>query len=99
VKRWQEFTGQQAVARRQRSKFRRRRHRAVGKLQQLGQRERGHLDANSYPQLMDAIHEAQAALTSAAVGFDTDRQTVLRAAEQELQTNIESLSAPSPRYN
>jgi hypothetical protein len=58
----------------------------------------GALDVNSYPQLMDAIHDAQAALTSAAVGFDSDRQTVLRAAEQELQKNIESLSAPSPQY-
>jgi hypothetical protein len=57
----------------------------------------GSLDANSYPQLMEAIHEAQAALTSAAVGFDTDRQKVLRTAEQELLTNIESHSAPSPR--
>jgi len=59
----------------------------------------GSLDVNSYPQLMDAIHDAQVALTSAAVGFDSDRQTVLRAAEQELQTNIESLSAPSPQYS
>jgi hypothetical protein len=59
----------------------------------------GSLDANSYPRLMDAIHDAQAALTSADVGFDTDRQRVLGAAEQELLTNIESLSAPSPPYN
>jgi hypothetical protein len=51
----------------------------------------GSLDANSYPQLMDAIHDAQAALKSASVGFDSDRETVLRAAEQELRTNIESL--------
>jgi TIR domain/HEAT repeats len=49
----------------------------------------GSLDANSYPQLMDAI------LKSASVGFDSDRQTMLRAAEQELQTNIQSLSVPS----
>jgi len=59
----------------------------------------GSLDADSYPQLMDAIQDAQAALTSAHPGFDTSRQNVLRAAEQELLANIDSLSAPTPRYN
>jgi hypothetical protein len=59
----------------------------------------GSLDANYYPQLMDAIHDAQAALKSASVGFDSDRQTVLRAAEQELRTTAQSLSAPSTNYD
>lgn len=59
----------------------------------------GSLDANSYPQLMEAIHEAQTALPSADPGFDNERREVLRAAEQELHTNIESLSAPSSHYN
>jgi hypothetical protein len=55
----------------------------------------GSLDANSYPQLLDAIHEAQDALKTASVGFDSDRQNVLREAEKELRTNNQSLSAPS----
>jgi hypothetical protein len=59
----------------------------------------GSLDANYYPQLMDAIHDAQAVLKPASVGFDADRQMVLRAAEEDLQTNIESLSAPSRQYD
>ena len=50
-----------------------------------------------YPQLLEAIRDAHALLDSAAVGFDTDRQTVLRAAEQELRANIESLSVASVR--
>ena len=52
-----------------------------------------------YPQLLEAIRDAHALLDSAAVGFDTDRQTVLRAAEQELRANIESLSVASVRYD
>jgi len=66
VKRWQEFTGQQAVARRQRSKFRRRRRRAVGKLQQLGQRERGQPDRQRHRQ-PDAAGAPKAARLSLAV--------------------------------
>lgn len=54
----------------------------------------GSLDADSYPELMEAIHQAQAALTSAAVGFDSDRHKVLRTAEKELRLNIASVSAP-----
>ncbi len=57
------------------------------------------LDSSSYPQLMDAIREAQAALTSAAVGFDSDRLTELRTAEQELQATIKSLAEPSKNYD
>ena len=50
-----------------------------------------------YPQLLEALRDAQALLDSAAVGFDTDRHSVLRAAEQELRANIESLSVTSVR--
>jgi hypothetical protein len=59
----------------------------------------GSLDPNVYPQLLEGIHEAQALLDSAAIGFDTDRQTVLRAAEQELRATIEALSVTSLRYD
>jgi hypothetical protein len=59
----------------------------------------GSLDTDFYPQLVDAIHNAQASLNSASAGFDSDRQTELRKAEQELQASIESLSAPSTKYD
>jgi hypothetical protein len=59
----------------------------------------GSLDPHVYPQLLEAIHDAQGALKSASIGFDTDRQTELRAAEQELRATIESLSGPSARYD
>jgi hypothetical protein len=59
----------------------------------------GSLDAHSYPQVMIAIRDAQAALKSASVGFDSDRQIELQTAEQELREIIESLSAPSARYD
>jgi hypothetical protein len=59
----------------------------------------GSLDSYSYPQLMDAIRTAQTALESASVGFDSDRQKELRAAEEELRAIIESLSEPSGKYD
>jgi TIR domain-containing protein/HEAT repeat protein len=59
----------------------------------------GSSDPRVYPQLLEAIRDAQSLLNSADVGFDTDRQTVLRAAEQELRANIESLSVASVRYD
>jgi TIR domain/HEAT repeats len=59
----------------------------------------GSSDPCVYPQLLEAIRDAQALLDSAAGGCDTDRQTVLRAAEQELRANIESLSVASVRYD
>lgn len=52
----------------------------------------GSLDPNAYPKLLEAIHTAQDGLNSATVGFDTDRQSVLRAAEQELKASIASLA-------
>jgi len=55
----------------------------------------GALDAHAHPQLLDAIQKAQAVLKSASVGFDTNRQTELRAAEQELQDIIKSLASPA----
>ena len=55
----------------------------------------GALDPRTDPQLMDAIHSAQAALDSASVGSDTDRQTLLRAAEREPRGSIQSFAAPA----
>jgi TIR domain-containing protein/HEAT repeat protein len=55
----------------------------------------GAMESTLYPQLLSSIREAQKALTSASVGFDTDRQTVLRAAEKELQGTIAALLAPA----
>jgi len=59
----------------------------------------GALDSRSHKQLLDGLHSAQAALKSASVGFDTDRQTVLRTAEQELQKTIQALAAPTDKYD
>lgn len=57
----------------------------------------GAMDSTVYPQLLSAIQEAQAALKSASVGLDNDRQTVLRAAEEELRKTITVLAAPAER--
>jgi hypothetical protein len=51
----------------------------------------GASDPRVYPQLSEAIRKAKELLDSAAVGHDTDRQTVLRTAEEELQANINSV--------
>jgi TIR domain-containing protein/HEAT repeat protein len=59
----------------------------------------GAMDPSVYPQLLNGIHEAQAALTAASVGHDTDRQTVLRAAEQELRESIAALAAPAEKHD
>jgi TIR domain/HEAT repeats len=59
----------------------------------------GSADPHVYPQLLEGIHEAQALLDSAAVGFDADRQAVLRAAEEELRATIEALSVDSARFD
>jgi HEAT repeat protein len=59
----------------------------------------GAMDSSVYPQLLNAIQEAQDALKSASVGFDSDRQTVLRAAEQELRDTIAALVAPTEKHD
>jgi hypothetical protein len=53
------------------------------------------IDPLAYPQLLQALGDAQRALVSSAVGFDTDRQTVLREAEAALRETIGVLSANS----
>jgi hypothetical protein len=53
----------------------------------------------AYAQLLKAIDDAQTALDSAAVGFDADRQEVLRLAREELQATIKSLAVPTPTYD
>ena len=59
----------------------------------------GALDARVHPQLLEALQVARAVLESAHVGFDTDRQTALREAEQELRVIMESLAVPGPRHD
>ncbi|SED46358.1 TIR domain-containing protein [Burkholderia sp. WP9] len=51
------------------------------------------INPHSYPKLLKAICEAQSALESAMIGFDTDRRTVLREAESLLQANMVVISA------
>jgi hypothetical protein len=57
------------------------------------------LDPHAYPQLSDAIREAQVALASASVGSDSDRLTTLREAEAELADTIKTLSAPAEGFD
>lgn len=59
----------------------------------------GALDPRLYPQLSDAIHKAQKDLESLRVAFDSDRQTMLRKAEQELRATIESLAVQGVNYD
>ena len=54
------------------------------------------IDPRVHPKLLTAIVDAQDALKTASVGFDTDRQKVLREAEQELRATISALAPPSP---
>jgi hypothetical protein len=58
----------------------------------------GSLDPHVYPQLLDAILTAQQVLKSAVDGFDSDRRTVLRAAEEELRSNLNALAVPVERH-
>jgi hypothetical protein len=59
----------------------------------------GSLDPHSHPRLLEAIHHAKAALAAAHVGDGTDRQTVLLAAERDLQANISALAAPAESFD
>ena len=53
------------------------------------------LDSTGYACLMAELQRAQALLATAEVGFDTDRQTELRAAVKELQSSTGSTSVPT----
>jgi hypothetical protein len=57
------------------------------------------LDPPLHAKLLEAIHDAQAALESAAVGFDSDRATTLRLAEKELQQTMRNLATTSPAFD
>jgi hypothetical protein len=59
----------------------------------------GSLDPHGYAQLQEALQKAQQALISAQVGFDTDRDTVLRRAEEQLRSNLTALSVPTETYD
>ncbi len=58
----------------------------------------GSLDPQCYPALERALNDAEQALRSADVGFDTDRQKVLDAARQELRASISALKGKE-RYD
>jgi predicted nucleotidyltransferase len=51
------------------------------------------IDAEAHSRLLVALQEAQHVLKSAGVGFDSDRQTVLREAERRLRASISVLAA------
>lgn len=59
----------------------------------------GSLDSTSYPKILFAVQRAQALLQSASVGFDSDRQNELRAAEQELRIAMATTSPVSQSYD
>jgi TIR domain/HEAT repeats len=59
----------------------------------------GALDSPSYPALSAALDRARNILDSAAVGFDSDRQTQLRIAVEELNCNIAVAAPPSRTYD
>jgi hypothetical protein len=57
------------------------------------------IDTSSYSQLLDAIRRGRLQLETAAAGFDSDRQTVLRLAEEELLEAIAAQSQETARYD
>jgi len=57
------------------------------------------IDTSSYSQLLDAIRRGSLQLEAAAAGFDSDRQTVLRLAEEELLEAIAAQSQETARYD
>ncbi len=59
----------------------------------------GALDPSKYPLVLQAVKDAQAALTAASGGMDRGRQAVLRATEEELQKSILALAAPTNKYD
>jgi hypothetical protein len=57
------------------------------------------VDPSVYPRLSEALDEAGTKLESADVGFDTDRQTLLREANAQIRTNIAALSGGLENYD
>jgi hypothetical protein len=57
------------------------------------------IDTSSYSQLLDAIRRGSLQLEAAAAGFDSDRQTLLRLAEEELLKAIAAQSQETARYD
>jgi hypothetical protein len=57
------------------------------------------LEPSAYPQLTKALDAAGAQLKQAAVGFDTDRQTLLREAKKKLKVKMEMLSASPDSFD
>jgi len=57
------------------------------------------LDPRVHEGLAEALRDARTALDRASVGFDTDRQTVLRDAEKELRSTMESLAPVEEQFD
>jgi len=57
------------------------------------------IDTVSYAKLQFAIQDAQLRLKTAAVGFDSDRQTILRQADHDLQAALQAQSEETARYD
>ena len=58
----------------------------------------GAIDLRLYGGLANALASAEDALNLASVGFDSDRQTVIRLAHDELRSNIQALTTSSAAY-
>ena len=59
----------------------------------------GSLDTRAYPTLLSSLHLAQEALKTENIGFDSDRQSELRAAESELRASIDAISSSSQIFD
>jgi hypothetical protein len=57
------------------------------------------LDPRAHSELADALRDAGVALERANVGRDTDRQTLLREAQNQLQATMASLAASKERFD
>lgn len=57
----------------------------------------GALHPRAHDELLAALQDAEVALKDAQVGFDADRQTVLRNAQQELRVTMEFLAGSDPQ--
>ena len=57
------------------------------------------LDAHVQPQLLEALQSARGLLDAAAVGSDSDRQSMLREADQERRAIIAALAAPGTSHD
>jgi hypothetical protein len=57
------------------------------------------IGAAAYGPLLDALKEAGVRLRKAAVGFDTDRQVLLRQAREQLEIKMSAISASAESFD